>query len=157
MKMKRLVIALATTFCAVGTVLSASAAPSVASKAAGEFGTLTGRLEDSTAEALPNNGLIYEFSFSTQVVKSPGSCRLYANVSLQNNSTGVQFDTARDEYFTPGDDFATGYVQLDHYPAVRGQNGITVGVYGSHEARYTNAYVVYTRKTYNLKRDHGLV
>ena len=74
-----------------------------------------------------------------------------------NNSTGIQFDTAHSEYYTPGDDAAYGEYQLDHYAPVRGENGITVGVYGSHEARYTNAYVVYTRNTYNLKRDHGIV
>ena len=58
----------------------------------------------------------------------------------------------------PGWTQAGYYVQLDHMGSqIRGKNGITVAAFGAHEARYTNSYVVYTSRTYNLYRDHGII
>lgn len=86
-KIKRLVAVGLATLCVAGTMISASAAPSVASKSAGEFGTLTGSLEDSAASVV--NGLLnYLFSYGTTVTKAPGAtAKIYAKVSCVNNRT----------------------------------------------------------------------
>ena len=154
MKVKKLLVALVATFCLVGTVFSASAAPAIVSKPAGEFGTLTGMLDDSIAQMTPYSGLMYEFSYRTEVTKSPGSCRLYARVELKNNATGAHIWSEEAPYL--GGDSCGYYVELQGFNGIRGENGITVATYGSHEARYTSACVVYTVKTYNLYRDHGI-
>ena len=129
-------------------------AASSASKSAGEFGTLSGRLYNSSAHVY-GSVLLYEFSFETRVSKNPGTAaKLYANIVIQNNDTGACIDAFTDNgYWQPGDTVAGYYYELDCISNIR---NITVAVFGSHEARYTSAYVVYTERTYNLYRDHGI-
>lgn len=144
--------------CICASVFSVSAAPATSSKAAGEFGTITGTLSDSGANII-NGNLLYLFSYRTAVTKLPGSsARLLVGLDLKNNSTGATIDSFTDYgCYTPGYLWAGYDYELDHISNIRGANGITVAVFGCHEARYTNAYAVYTQKTYNLYRDHGIL
>ena len=153
-KAKRFFSGLVACICLVGAIcFSASAQPAVASKAAGEFGTLTGTLRDSYYEEIGST-YFYEFGFETRVSRLPGaSCKLYATVETLNNSTGQKVTgTTYNNPYQSGDYETAGYVDAYRIP---NNKSITFAVYGNHECRYTNAYVVYTSKTYNWQRDHG--
>lgn len=155
---KRLFSVLIAVLCVVALATSVSAA-SVVSKSAGEFGTLTGTLHDSIYRSYSGTtAYTYEFSFTTTVTKSPGqSSRLYGNVECRNNATGALIIEEDADHYTPGGTYAGYYVEMDRINNIRGENAITVAVFGCHEARYTNSYAVYTNRTYNLARDHGVV
>ena len=129
---------------------------------AGEFGTLTGTLYDSYAlidQSVEGNELFfYDFSYRTTLARSPADwATIHSHVELYNKSTGAYLDydacveTCEDGNLTGG-----YYYELDRVPGIRGENGITVSAFGCHEVRYYDSYVAYTKKTYNLQRDHGI-
>lgn len=152
-KCKKLTLLCMAALCLLGTSIFASAAPATSSKAAGEFGTIRGYLGDSWAQ-VPSGVLQYGFTYNTTVTKSPSStAKIYASVNCVNNSTGATIWNDRAQNSSAGGTYAGYTVDMDHFNNIR---NITVGVFGSHEARYTNAYGVYTNKTYNLYRDHGI-
>lgn len=155
-KYKKLFTMLVAVACLICATIPTSAVTPTASTSAGSFGTLSGELTESIAEIYEWSGLLhYEFSFFTRVTKLPSnSARLIAEVDCLNNSTGEYIGGETGDYY-PGWTQAGYYVQLDHFGnQVR---SITIGAFGAHEARYTNSYVVYTSRTYNLYRDHGIV
>lgn len=145
---------------AVASCLFCSAVPVFAKPveriSAGEFGELKGELPPSTAHATGSRLDYYEICATTTVKKSPGkSARVIARIEIKNNSTGKLI---HDETFPVGTNGALTagyYVNMAELGAYVGENK-TYGVFGTHEARYTKSYAVYTTRTYNLKRDHGI-
>lgn len=157
-KHKRFVSLIIVALC-IATLATSVSAASVVSKSAGAFGTLTGSLEDSIYRSYAGTtAYTYEFSFFTTVTKCPSqSARLYGLVECRNNATGSLIYTEVADYLNPGDTLAGYYVEMDGFGNIRGENAITVAALGAHEARYTYSYAVYTSRTYNLERDHGVV
>lgn len=155
---KKIFALLIVAVCLCTCVMPAYAADVVVSKSTTNYGTLKGTLYDSSA-FLNGNFLFYEFGFETTVTRLPSTAALVlADIELYNTQTGsfIGEDHATNEYSTNPKE-ASYYYQLDHVSNIRGQNGITVTTFGCHEARYEDSAVVYTKKTYNLKRDHGIV
>lgn len=144
--------------CLVCVVIPTSAVTPTRSKAAGPFGTMVGTLHPSTAEYIEwNDVLMYEAAFTTDVTTNPGSsAKVIAFVDIHYNATGEYLFRENGEY-RPGWTQAGYYAELEHIEGIRGTNGKTIAAFGTHEARYTNSYVVYTTNTYNLYRDHGII
>lgn len=158
-KFKKVFTVILAIACLACVAIPASAATPYASKSAGSFGTLSGQLTESIGEIYEWSGTLhYEFSYFTNVTTLPGSsAKLIAKVDCKNNATGANIYSETGDWY-PGWTQAGYYVQLDHMGSqIRGKNGITVAAFGAHEARYTNSYVVYTSRTYNLYRDHGII
>lgn len=156
-KFKKVMALLLAVLCIGAMAIPASATPAVTSKTAGGFGTLTGTLSDSGAFLYEEDNLMYVFNYMTEVTKLPGdAATLHANIDILNNDTGAKLAYDR-TYYQAGQLFATYDFYLDELDNIRGVNGITVAVFGCHEARYTTSYAVYTQKTYNLYRDHGII
>lgn len=154
MKLKHIGALLLALACFAGSVLPVSAA-ATASASAGEFGTLYGELYDSAAYANGSRLYYYEISAGTTVTRSPGnSARVICSIELVNNATGAHIYEETFPIGTNGALATSYYVEMTEL-GVNLNNYKTYGAFGTHEARYTNGYVVYTNKTYNLKRDHG--
>ena len=162
-KLSKLLAIMLAMVCICTLVVPASAANVVKVVDADEFGTLTGTLYDSIAHLdYSIDGyemLFYEFSYGTSVDRSPAEwATIHANVELYNKATG-EFIYRENDFRTceDGNLHSGYYIQLDHIPEMRGTNGITVTVFGCHEVRYYDSYVAYTKKNYNLQRDHGII
>ena len=150
--------------CFCTTIIPASAAHVVKTIDAGEFGTLTGTLYDSYADLTyaVDTGeeiLFYEFSYGTGVTRSPADwATIHADVALYNQATGIRlYEEGSMDTCEYGNLYSGYYCEMDGISGIRGENGITITVFGCHEVRYYDSYVAYTKKTYNLERDHGII
>lgn len=162
-KLSKLLAIMLAMVCLCTLVVPASAANVVKVVDADEFGTLTGTLYDSFAELYSFTGgnevLRYGFVYETTVTRSPAEwATIHANVELYNKATGELIYPENNHKTCEDGNLRCGYdIQLDHIPEMRGTNGITVTVFGCHEVRYYDSYVAYTKKNYNLQRDHGII
>lgn len=149
--------------CVCALIVPASAANVVKVIDAEEFGTLTGTLYDSSARiGYSVEGyeiFTYEFGYETRVARSPADwATIHTHVELYNQATGAYLDYDACVHTCENGNLTGGYYyELDGISGVRGTNGITVSVFGCHEVRYYDSYVAYTKKTYNLQRDHGII
>lgn len=162
-KLSKIMALMLVVACMCALVVPASAANVVKVIDAEEFGTLTGTLYDSYARithSVEGNELFfYEFSYRTTVAQSPADwATIHSHVELYNKATGAYLgDDACVHTCENGNLTAGYYCEMDRIPGVRGENGITVSAFGCHEVRYYDSYVAYTKKTYNLQRDHGII
>ena len=131
LRFKKTLALLLAVLCISTVAFPASAAPAVASKAAGEFGTITGTLYDAAAAEI-NGFSLYEFTYWTDVTNLPGStARLLVGINLMNNLTGASIDAFTDySCHTPGSLSAGYYYQLDHIDNFK---NINFAVFGCHE------------------------
>lgn len=150
---------LVTILCLLSCIISASAAGVTVSKATTSFGTLSGSLSSSFAELNETGFLDYQFHYETEITRLPSDSTLVlAVVELVNSATGshIYDETVTNEYYT-NKTRCGGNIEMQNFENIRGENAITITVFGAHEARDADAVVIYSRNTYNLERDHGIV
>ncbi len=163
-KLSRIMSLMLVMACVCALIVPASAADVVKVIDAEEFGTLTGILYDSYADISysveGHEVFFYTFGFETRVERSPADwATIHVHVELYNQATGEYLGRGETGPVLCANGNLTNsyYYELDTFSAVRGTNGITVSVFGCHEVRYYDSYVAYTKKTYNLQRDHGII